>query len=79
MKYLRIEDGLVLEIIHDFVDIFPNIPARERYTEEFLNSCMLVEDDVLVKCNDFYEDRNFIDYRERIENINKTTNEETTI
>lgn len=47
MKYIHLNGDLQVGAIIPAEDpIFPGIPIEERYTQEFLNSCVQVEDDV---------------------------------
>ncbi|WP_027399093.1 hypothetical protein [Anaerovorax odorimutans] len=59
MKYCYLEKNTVQEIIPEFVEIFPNIPIQERYSKEFLDKCIEVEEDISVEVGYTYEDGNF--------------------
>lgn len=44
MKYLRLEKGVVAEIIPEFDSAFPNTPIDERYPAEFIRKLVGVND-----------------------------------
>lgn len=54
MKYLRMEDNRVLEIIPEFDPVFPNIPLDQRYAPDFISRLLPVEDNVEVEQNWLY-------------------------
>lgn len=50
MNYLYVSDGGILaEIIKDEDETFPGIPASERYTKEFLDSCVERSDEQIAE------------------------------
>ena len=48
MKYVYIIENTALEIIPEFVDMFPGVPVSSRYSGDFLSQCVEVLDDVEV-------------------------------
>ena len=50
-NYIRLLNNVVQEIIPEIDVAIPNVPITERYTEEFLNKCVVTTDDVEVKQN----------------------------
>lgn len=40
-KYIYIYDGAVSSFVDEWDPIFPNIPIEKRYSESFLNSCVV--------------------------------------
>lgn len=46
MKYVRLEKGVVAEIIPEFDAAFPNMPVNERYPAEFVSKLISINDDV---------------------------------
>ena len=55
-KYCYIKDNIVITIEPEFIDIFPDIPIEERYSKEFLENCIAVDEDVEVQTGMIYED-----------------------
>ena len=51
MKYVYATDGIVREIISEINPTFPDIPIEERYTADFLDRCIVVNDDTEVDQN----------------------------
>lgn len=45
MKYIRLQNNVVCEIIPEIDAIFPEVPIEERYNAEFLANCIQVEDE----------------------------------
>ena len=60
MKYIYLVDNIVHEIIPEENPSFPGIPITDRYTADFLNQCVVVEDDIEVEQNDLYVDGSFV-------------------
>lgn len=48
MKYILLNRGITVEIIPELDPIFPDVPIHQRYSAEFLDKCVSVEDDVNV-------------------------------
>ena len=48
MKYLRLEKGVVAEIIPEFNPLFPSVPVAERYPADFIKSLIRSEAEVSV-------------------------------
>lgn len=44
MKYLRLTDGIVAEIIPEFDEKFPEIPLNQRYPDDFISDLTAVSD-----------------------------------
>lgn len=55
-RYIQIRNNIVCEIIPDEISAFPNVPAKDRYTADFLASCILVTDDAAVVEQNYYYD-----------------------
>lgn len=55
MKYIYIINDTVIEIIPDFDPALPNIPISDRYSAEFLSSCIEIEDSVEVLSGYLYD------------------------
>lgn len=55
-KNCYIKDNTVITIEPEFIDIFPNVPIQERYSKEFLDNCVAVDEDVEVQTGMIYED-----------------------
>lgn len=54
MKYIYINktnDNIVGAIVDEIDPIFPDIPINERYSADFLNSCIKVSDESFEKLN----------------------------
>jgi hypothetical protein len=58
-QYCYLVDNKVQEIIPEFIDIFPNIPIKERYSVDFLKSCIEVDENVQVETSWVYENGAF--------------------
>lgn len=58
-KYCLIVNNVITEIIPEFDAIFPDIPIEERYSREFLDDCIEVNEDVEVEVGDVYSDGSF--------------------
>lgn len=61
MRYVRLtNDSEVLEVIPQFDPKFPGVPPQKRYTQEFLNSLVLISDDTLeIECGMIYDKGKF--------------------
>lgn len=45
-RYVYLSDeNVVINIIFEFDDRFPNVPIHKRYSEEFLKKCVVVDDE----------------------------------
>lgn len=53
--YILLEDNKVKEIIPDVDPAFPDIPVEQRYSAEFIENLLYVEDSVEVKQNYEYD------------------------
>ena len=54
MKYVRLNNNVVVEIIPEFDPVFPNIPITERYPAEFVKKLVAVDDSVEVRVGMVY-------------------------
>lgn len=48
MKYVRLEKGIVAEIIPEFNPLFPDVPVSERYPQEFVKKLVETADETTV-------------------------------
>lgn len=48
MKYVRLEKGIVAEIIPEFNPMFPDVPVSERYPQEFVKKLVETSDETTV-------------------------------
>ena len=55
MKYAFIQNGVVINIIPDEDPIFPGIAITERYSADFLASCVVVDDNVNIESGHMYD------------------------
>lgn len=46
-RYMYIENERVREILYEFTPDFPNTPIQQRYSQKFLENCVVVEDNEL--------------------------------
>lgn len=53
-KYLVMNDNIVVEIIPEYTDIFPGVPANQRYSAEFLSRCIAVDENIQVEVGQMY-------------------------
>jgi 2-phospho-L-lactate transferase/gluconeogenesis factor (CofD/UPF0052 family) len=60
-KYIRLENDVVAEILNEYEEIFGDIHISKRYTKEFINTCVVVDEDVKVEVNWKYENGKFIE------------------
>ena len=44
--YIYIRDNIAYEIIPEINEAFPDIPIEDRYSKDFLDKCVVVEDGV---------------------------------
>ena len=58
-KYCLVVNNVVIEMIPEFDVIFPDIPIEERYSREFLDDCIEVNEGVEVEVGDVYSDGSF--------------------
>lgn len=49
MKYLKLTDGVIAEIIPEYDEKFPEISLKERYSADFISELTAVSDDVNVE------------------------------
>ena len=49
MKYVRLEKGIVAEIIPEFNPLFPDVPVSERYPQEFVKKLVKADDNAVVQ------------------------------
>lgn len=61
MNYIYLVNNIVYEIIPEEHPDFPGIPITERYSEDFLNKCIAVEEDVEVKQGWQYVEGSFVE------------------
>lgn len=61
MNYIYLVNNIVHEIIPEEHPDFPGIPITERYAADFLNKCIVVEEDVEVKQGWQYVEGSFIE------------------
>lgn len=56
MKYVEISDDAthVKNVFSEFDSTFPNIPITERFSKDFLDSCIIVSDDIEVETGYIY-------------------------
>ncbi len=54
MKYVRLNNNVVVEIIPEFDPVFPNVPITERYPAEFVKKLVAVDDSVEVRVGMVY-------------------------
>ena len=54
MKYVRLNNNVVVEIIPEFDPIFPNVPITERYPAKFVEKLVAVDDSVEVRVGMVY-------------------------
>ena len=54
MKYIKVIDSIVREIIPEYDPNFPDIPVGERYPKEFINGLIKVPDDTVVSVGMLY-------------------------
>ena len=54
MKYVRLNNNVVVEIIPEFDPTFPNVPITERYPAEFVKKLVAVDDSVEVRVGMVY-------------------------
>ena len=47
MRYIRLRDNIVVEIIPQYDPKFPNILPQQRFSQDFLNDCVSLSDDSL--------------------------------
>lgn len=55
INYVYLKNDRVMEVIPDYVDVFPGVPITQRYSEEFLSSCVEVPVSVEVHPRDIYD------------------------
>ena len=48
MKYVRLNNNVVVEIIPEFDPIFPDVPIEQRYPAEFVKKLVAVDNSVEV-------------------------------
>lgn len=61
-KYIFLLNNKVHEIVDEYDAIFPNIPIHERYSNDFLDKCIIVEDDDKIpQIGSLYENGVFLD------------------
>lgn len=60
-KYVYIENSVVVTIEDEYIDIFPDIHISKRFSAEFLNKCVIVDETVDVRPGMIYEDGVFKD------------------
>lgn len=54
MRYIRVINSIVREVIPEYDVAFPNTPLAERYPKEFINGLIKVSDDVTVSVGMLY-------------------------
>lgn len=54
MKYVRLNNNVVAEIIPEFDPAFPNVPITERYPAEFIKKLVAVDNSVEVRVGMVY-------------------------
>lgn len=47
MRYIRLSNNIVAEVIPQYDPKFPNILPQQRFSQEFLNECVTLSDDTL--------------------------------
>lgn len=47
MRYIRLRDNIVVEIIPQYDPKFPNLLPQQRFSQEFLDECVSLSDDTL--------------------------------
>jgi hypothetical protein len=53
--YVRLDDGVVMEMIPDIDPAFPDVPIGERYPADFIAELIHVEDDTAVEVGMEYD------------------------
>lgn len=61
MNYIYLVNNIVHEIIPEEHPDFPEIPITERYSEDFLSKCIIVEENVEVKQGWQYVEGSFVE------------------
>ena len=54
MRYIRVINSIVREVISEYDAAFPDIPLAERYPKEFINGLIKVPDDTVVSVGMLY-------------------------
>ena len=54
MKYVLLNQNVAHEIIPEYDSIFPGIHVSQRYSKDFLQQCVAVEDSTVVAPGDIY-------------------------
>lgn len=52
---VKLIDYKAVELIPEFVDVFPDVPVEQRYSAEFLATCVQVDDDAEVLEGWYYD------------------------
>lgn len=55
MKYVRLNNNVVAEIIPEFDPIFPDVPIEQRYPAEFVKKLVTVDDSIEVRVGMVYD------------------------
>jgi hypothetical protein len=55
VKYVRLNNNVVAEIIPEFDPVFPNVPIEQRYPAEFVKKLVAVDDNVEVRVGMVYD------------------------
>ena len=48
-KYIYVVDKKVQEVIPEYVEAFPDIPADQRYSKQFLDKCVVIDETIPVE------------------------------
>lgn len=54
-KYILLSNNVVLEILPEFVEDFPEIPIESRYPASLLSKCVVVDEAIEVQQNWVYD------------------------